>query len=142
MSEQISVELKNDLTEVGRMSQILDKFCVSNKLPPDTNFALNLSLEEILTNVIRYGYDDNDEHIIQVRLNLYRGQVYIEVEDDGTPFNPMEAEAPDIHKPLDERPIGGLGIHLVKNHVDSLRYVREGGRNLLIMKKKANPNSI
>jgi len=142
MSEQISVELKNDLTEVGRMSQILDKFCVSNKLPPDTNFALNLSLEEILTNVIRYGYDDNDEHIIQVRLNLYRGQVYIEVEDDGRPFNPMEAEAPDIHKPLDERPIGGLGIHLVKNHVDSLRYVREGGRNLLIMKKKANPNSI
>jgi len=142
MSEQISVELKNDLTEVGRMSQILDKFCVSNKLPPDTNFALNLSLEEILTNVIRYGYDDNDEHIIQVRLNLYRGQVYIEVEDDGRPFNPMEAEAPDIHKPLDERPIGGLGIHLVKNHVDSLRYVRKGGRNLLIMKKKANPNSI
>lgn len=138
MSEEISVELKNDLTEVGRMSQILDKFCVSNKLPPDTNFALNLSLEEILTNVITYGYDDNDEHVILVRLNLHQGQVCIEVEDDGKPFNPLEVEAPEIHKPLEERPIGGLGIHLVRNHMDSLQYKRREDRNLLIMKKKAN----
>jgi serine/threonine-protein kinase RsbW len=140
MSEKITVELKNELIEIGRMSQIIDEFCASNKLPPETAFALNLSLEEILTNIIRYGYGDNDDHVIHVRLNLHQDQVYIEVEDDGKPFNPLEVEPPDIHKPLDERPIGGLGIHLVKNHMDSLRYKRKEGRNLLIMRKKANPN--
>jgi len=140
MSKKISVELKNDLTEIVRMSQIIDEFCASNKLPPDTVFALNLSLEEILANFIAYGYDDHNEHVINVRMNLHQGQVYIEVEDDGKPFNPLEVDAPDIDKPLEERPIGGLGIHLVKNHMDSLQYKRKDERNLLIMKKKANPN--
>lgn len=140
MSKNISVELKNDVIEIGRMSQIVDEFCASNKLPPDTVFALTLSLEEILTNVITYGYDDNDEHVIIVRLNLHQGQVCIQVEDDGKPFNPLEVEAPNIDKPLEEKPIGGLGIHLVKNHMDSLKYQRKEERNLLIMKKKANPN--
>lgn len=140
MSKKISVELKNNLTEIGRMSHMIDEFSASNKLPPDTVFALNLSLEEILTNIIRYGYDDNDEHVIHVSLNLNQGQVYIEVEDDGKPFNPLEVEAPNIHKPLEERPIGGLGIHLVKNHMDFVQYKRKQERNLLIMKKKANPD--
>jgi serine/threonine-protein kinase RsbW len=140
MSESISVELKNDLIELGRMSQIVGEFCASNKLPPDIVFALTLSLEEILTNIITYGYDDNDEHVIIVLLNLHQGQVCIQVEDDGKPFNPLQVDAPDIDKPLEERPIGGLGIHLVKNHMDSLKYQRKDERNLLIMKKKANLN--
>jgi anti-sigma regulatory factor (Ser/Thr protein kinase) len=138
MNKKILVELKNNLTEIGRMSETIDEFCTSNKLPPDTGFALNLSLEEVLTNIIKYAYDDNDEHIIIVRLYINRGQVYIEVEDDGKPFNPLEVETPDIHKPIEERPIGGLGIHLVKNHMDFLDYKRNGDRNLLIMAKKAN----
>jgi serine/threonine-protein kinase RsbW len=140
MSKKTSVELKNDLTEIGRIRKIIDEFCASNKLPQDTVFALNLSLEEILSNIITHGYDDKDEHVILVRLKLHQGQVYIEVEDDGKPFNPLEVEEPDIDKPLEERPIGGLGIHLVKNHMDSLKYKRKEERNLLIMKKKANPN--
>ena len=140
MSKNILVELKNDLAEVGRMSEIIDEFCSSNKLPPDTGFALNLSLEEILTNIIKYGYHDHDEHVIIVRLNFDQGQVFVEVEDDGKPFNPLEAETPDIHKPLDERPLGGLGIHLVKHHVDSLNYKRTEEKNLLMMTKKANTN--
>jgi anti-sigma regulatory factor (Ser/Thr protein kinase) len=138
MSKKLLVELRNNITEVGRMSETIDEFCASNKLPPDTGFALNLSLEEVLTNIIKYAYDENDEHIILVRLYINQGQVYIEVEDDGKPFNPIEVEPPDIHKPIDERPIGGLGIHLVKNHMDSLDYRRNGDRNLLIMTKNTN----
>ena len=90
MSEKILVELKNNLTEIGRMSETIDEFCTSNKLPPDTGFALNLSLEEVVTNIIKYAYDDYDVHIIIVRLYINRGQVHIEVEDDGKPFNPLE----------------------------------------------------
>ena len=140
MSEKISVELGNELEELGRMGQIIDEFCESNRLTADTGFALNLSLEEILTNVIKYAYDDDDKHTILVRLHLNEGEVYMEVEDDGRPFNPLESETPDIHAPLDERPLGGLGIHLVKHHVDSLRYMRKNERNLLVITKKANAN--
>ena len=138
MSEKILIKLKNSLTEIGRISETIDEFCAFNKLPSDTGFALNLSLEEVLTNIIKYAYNDNDEHTILVRLYLNRGRAYIEVEDDGKPFNPLAVEPPDIHKPIDERPIGGLGIHLVKNHMDSLDYRRNGNRNLLIMTKNVN----
>ena len=138
MSKSISVELKNDVIELGRMSRIVGEFCASNKLPSEMVFALTLCLEEIITNVITYGYDDNDEHVIIVRLSLHQGQVCIQVEDDGKPFNPLQVDAPDIDKPLKERPIGGLGIHLVRNHMDSLKYQRKDERNLLIMKKKAS----
>jgi serine/threonine-protein kinase RsbW len=75
---------------------------------------LNLALEEILTNVICYGYADDREHEIRVRLRAQSGEVRIEVEDDGQPFNPLEAPEFDITKLLEETTIGGRGIHLVR----------------------------
>ncbi len=115
MSNKLSVELKNNLSEIGRIHQILDEFCSLNNLPPDILFALNLSLEEILTNVMFYGYDDSGEHQISVRIHHYEGELCIEIEDDGRPFNPLDVEGPDNDRPLEERPIGGHGIHLVRN---------------------------
>lgn len=140
MSRKISVQLRNDLDEIGRISQLIDEFCTSNKFRPETAFAITLSLEEVLTNIIKYGYEDDKEHLIHLRLNFRENEVCIEVEDDGKPFNPLEVEPPDVNRPLDERPIGGLGIHLVKHHVDSLKYTRKEEKNLLMMKKKAFPS--
>jgi len=135
MSNKLSVELKNNLSEIGRIHQILDEFCSLNNLPPDILFALNLSLEEILTNVMFYGYDDSAEHQISVRIHHYEGELCIEIEDDGRPFNPLDVEGPDNDRPLEERPIGGHGIHLVRNYMDGLQYKRNGDKNLLIMTK-------
>jgi len=140
MSKRISVELKNDLSEIKRMSQFVEEFCAINDLPPDILFALNLSIEEVLTNVISYGYEDNEEHQILVRMNIKEDEVWVEVEDDSKPFNPLEVDEPDLDKSLEDRPIGGLGIHLVRNYMDGLEYRRNGDKNLLKLKKKSSIN--
>jgi len=140
MSKRISIELKNDLSEIKRMSQIVVEFCAINGLPPDILFALNLSIEEVLTNVISYGYEDNEEHQILVRMNIKEDEVWVEVEDDGRPFNPLEVDEPALDKSLEDRPIGGLGIHLVRNYMDDLEYRRNGDKNLLKLKKKSSIN--
>jgi len=140
MSKRISIELKNDLSEIKRMSQIVVEFCAINDLPPDILFALNLSIEEVLTNVISYGYEDNEEHQILVRMNIKEDEVLVEVEDDGKPFNPLEVDEPALDKSLEDRPIGGLGIHLVRNYMDGLEYRRNGDKNLLKLKKKSSIN--
>jgi serine/threonine-protein kinase RsbW len=97
---------------------------------------LNLALEEILANIISYGYSDNREHEIRVNLSVEPGKVRVDVEDDGQPFNPLEAPEADTTKPLEERTIGGLGIHLVRKLMDGLEYKRQGEKNLLTIKKK------
>lgn len=135
MSDNITVELKNNISETERLSQIVSDFSEANGLSIGDSYALNLSLEEILTNVISYGYEDNNEHTITIRISLKDKELIAEVEDDGKPFNPLEAPEPDIEKPLEDRPVGGLGIHLVRNLMDGLEYKRELGKNILMMRR-------
>jgi anti-sigma regulatory factor (Ser/Thr protein kinase) len=85
-------------------------------------------------NLMNYGFADNQEHQIKVRFTL-AAQFIIEVEDDGPPFNPLEAPAVDITIPLEQRPVGGLGIHLMRRFMDEIEYQSEGGKNILRMRK-------
>ena len=97
---------------------------------------MNLALDEVVTNVIRYAHDDGRQHPIVVRLALEQGVLTAQVEDDGRAFNPLDAPVPDIGAGIDDRPIGGLGIHLVRSVMTSVEYRREDGRNVLTMKKR------
>jgi len=137
MCKNLSVELKNNLFEIERLSRIVSEFGEIYNLPPRVIFEMNLALEEILANIISYAHEDRDEHRIIIRLSLKNEVLIAEIEDDGRPFNPLEAPVPDIKKPLEDRPIGGLGIHIVRNLMDGLEYRRREGKNLLVMKKKA-----
>jgi sigma-B regulation protein RsbU (phosphoserine phosphatase) len=136
MTEELEIKLNNKVSELERFNQTLTEFGRRHGLAANVVHDLNLALEEILTNIISYGYTDNREHEIQVRLSVQPGEVRVYVEDDGQPFNPLEAPEPDITKPLEERTIGGLGIHLVRKLMDGLDYKRQGDRNLLIIRKK------
>ena len=136
IDEKITVQLKNNITEIERLSKIVAEFGENNNLSSKVLYALNLALEEILTNIISYGYEDNNEHHIVIRLSLKDEELVAEVEDDGRPFNPLEVPEPDISRPLEDRQIGGLGIHLVRNLMDGLEYSRHEAKNLLVMKKK------
>ena len=136
MREELEIKLNNKVSELERFNQTLTEFGQRHGLAPKVVHDLNLALEEILTNIISYGYTDNREHEIKVRLSVQPGEVKAEVEDDGQPFNPLEAPEPDTAKSLEERTIGGLGIHLVRKLMDDLEYKRQGERNLLTMKKK------
>ncbi len=136
MSEVIAVELKNQLSEIERLARIVDDFGRRHQIEAQTICNMKLALDEILTNIISYAYDDAKEHIIVIRLSLDQEKWTVEVEDDGRPFNPLNAPEPDTKQLLGERPIGGLGIHLVRKLIDELEYRRQNDRNILVMRLK------
>jgi len=135
MTTLLTVTLKNHLTEIERVSHIVEAFGEKHGLPPRLIFEVNLALDEVLTNVISYAHDDGAEHDIAVRLSLAERVLRVEVEDDGRPFNPLEVAEPDISRPPEDRPIGGLGLRLVRKLMTGLAYRRQQGKNVFVMRK-------
>ena len=132
----MNIVVANDISELERLYRGVSQFCQEHELSADIEGDLNLALEEIVVNVIRYGHPEGGKHEIQVWLSLEQDCVVAIVEDDGLPFNPLEAPEPDLDSPIETRPIGGLGIHLVRNITDGLAYCRSEGRNRLVMRKQ------
>jgi len=136
VNADLDIALKNKPEELQRLHQMIEEFVRQYKLSPQVRLAVGLSLEEHLTNIISYGYGDPAEHWISIRLRLTFAEVQIEVEDDGRPFNPLEAPPVDTSVPLDKKPLGGLGIHMIRKMMDTLDYRRQAGKNILVMKKR------
>ena len=136
MSAQVTVSFKNQLSEIERLGQVLSEFAEHHHWSPRMLFEVNVSLEELLTNVISYAYEDNQEHEITLRLSFVDGEMTADLEDDGLAFNPLERADPDFSIPLEERPIGGLGIFLAQKFMTELTYQRRDGKNLVRLKKK------
>ena len=106
---------------------------------PERNLhEVQLALEEHLTNIVRCAYDDEREHHIKVVLNLAAPELQIQIEDDGRPFNPLAHPAPDLTLPIEKRPVGGLGIHMMKESLDAMAYRREN-RTLAIYSPAEDP---
>ena len=103
-------------------------------------FNINLALDELLTNVISYSYDDNNEHTIEVKITLFSKELVVTITDDGKPYHPLNAPEPDLDKTLEERKVGGLGIHFVKQIMDEIEYKTENNKNILTLKKKITEN--
>ncbi|TAM79819.1 MAG: ATP-binding protein [Acidobacteria bacterium] len=135
MESRLSLVLRNDLCELQRMSEAVSAWCRGNGISAATEFHVNLALDEIVSNVIRYGWKDDREHYVGVRACHSGNALDVEVEDDGAPFNPLEVPSPNLNCPPAERPVGGLGIHLVRQVMDRLEYQRLNDKNLLVMKK-------
>ncbi len=124
-----TIILKNDLAEIRKLEKAVSTFWEENDLPPGSIFDVDLILEEIIVNTISYGFDDKKEHHIIVRFGLRDETLLLRVEDDARPFNPLESADPDIQESIEDRPIGGLGIYLIRNLTDRLDYKRENGKN-------------
>jgi anti-sigma regulatory factor (Ser/Thr protein kinase) len=131
-----TVTIANHRDELPRLVDFVERFAAAHHLSTDDALALNLVLDEITINVMRHGHDDDQEHEILIVLALDGRVLTITVEDDGRPFDPLTAPAPDLTLPVEERPLGGLGIHLVRMSVDEMTYRRDGDRNVLTMRKK------
>ncbi|PWC37964.1 hypothetical protein TSO352_08455 [Azospirillum sp. TSO35-2] len=133
---RLDLVLRNDLSELERLAVAVDDFIERNDLPPDLAFKFNLCFDELITNIVSYGYGDGGTHEIRVRLEADGAELRAEVEDDADAFDPFaEAPAPDLTGDLDDRRIGGLGVFLVKKTMDRAAYRREGGRNLVLLAK-------
>jgi sigma-B regulation protein RsbU (phosphoserine phosphatase) len=132
----IELRLVNRSSELQRLASELERFAQNHRIPEPDIHAFSLSLDELVTNTIAYGYDDQGPHEIRVRLTLANGRLSAEVEDDGRPFNPLTAPQPDLTSAVEDRPVGGLGIHLVRSLMDHVDYRRESGKNHLMMRKQ------
>ena len=97
---------------------------------------LHLAIEEHLANVFHHGYPAGHQGAVTVRFLPETAALRIEIEDEGRPFNPMEAPEVDTSLPLDQKPIGGLGVHMMVKSVDQLEYFRVGTRNRLVMQNR------
>jgi serine/threonine-protein kinase RsbW len=135
----VSITLVNRLEEIERMTRFVESFAERQHLSEDLQFAITLALDEVVTNVIRHGYPAGEVRDIVVWLRLEDGTAVVQVEDEGRPFNPLDAPPVDLDAPLEGRPIGGLGVHLIRSLMDEIAYRREDGRNVLVMRKAAGP---
>lgn len=136
----MELELKNDIKEIIKIEKELEKYGALEKLPEKTLLDLNLALEELVTNIISYSYDDNSEHLITVTFARRGDLITVTITDDGLPFNPLDHPAPTKNNTIEELEPGGLGIHLIKKLTDSLHYSRHKNFNIVtITKKIASP---
>ncbi len=131
----VLLTLKNQLPEIQRLSTAVEAYGEEHALPDKVVFQVNLALDELLTNTISYGYSDSAEHEIAVRLSMRDRTLTVEIEDDARSFNPLDRPPPDLDAPLEERLIGGLGVHLVRTFMDSVEYRQDDGKNRLTMRK-------
>ena len=133
MDVNLRFDVSLDSEEPRRIAEQFERFGAENGLPERMIFGFQLALDEILTNVISYGFEeDAQDPVITVTLHLSDTEVGAVIQDNGKPFNPLEdAAEPDVNLPASGRPIGGLGIHLTKAFVHSLTYERVDGCNRL-----------
>ena len=136
VDSEISLELRNSLSELNTLDQKLAEFAESLALPPRTLFEIRLALEELVTNIISYGYTDDADHWIKIVISHEDGILIVRVADDGIPFDPLTIEEPDCQCPIEQRKIGSLGIHLVKRFTDDMLYERRGKQNILTLRKR------
>lgn len=125
----LRVSLANDVGEIRRVNSALADFLGEEGVPGRTIHYVRLVIEELVVNVVRYGFDDGGPHRIDVDIRTEPRRVVVTVEDDGRPFDPMQAPPPPLHEPRPELRKGGLGIFMVKKLSSELTYVRENDRN-------------
>lgn len=135
---EYAFELKNDLSELETLCRHLNKFGRDTGLSEACITDINICLDEIFTNIVSYGFQDDQEHLTRFEMNLENNELTLVIEDEGIAFNPLEKEDPQIPDDLIDVSIGGLGIHIVRKLTDDLHYERKNGKNMLTLKRKSS----
>jgi serine/threonine-protein kinase RsbW len=134
--ERAELRIANRLAELERVRQWVEQFGAAHALPVPVLTSLLVSFDEVLTNIISYGYRDGATHEIRLSVALEGGAVAADVEDDGLPYDPLAAPPPALSGGISERPVGGLGIHFVRTLNDAVAYERRGNTNRLSFSKR------
>lgn len=137
MDAECQLQISNSLPGLKQGAAELRAFLEHHDVPPEIGFAFDLALEELVTNTIKYGYDDQNAHKIRAVLTSGPDAITLEVADDGHPFDPTLQPGPDLSLPAEDRPIGGLGLHLIRSLMDTFTYDRTpDGWNLVRVSKR------
>jgi anti-sigma regulatory factor (Ser/Thr protein kinase) len=127
------------LEGLDRVTEAFEAFAADHGIPDSARRATQIVLDELLSNTARCGKVGEREPAVTVSLRLEGRTLDVEIVDDGIPYDPLGGEEPDTTLPLEERPVGGLGVMLVTRLVDEIRYDGEGGRNRVRFRKRLDP---
>lgn len=128
----------NNLSEINKIRILLEDYNSQNLFSDEILFKLNLVIEELFTNIVSYGFIDEKVHYIELETAIENKKFSAVLIDDGIAFNPLEKDEPDLDASLNDREIGGLGIHLMKNLMDEYDYERVDNKNILTVIKYLN----
>lgn len=131
MASAIDMSLAADGGALSAVQAEVDAFCESHEVPPKAAYVLSLVIEELVTNVVNYAYGPGDDGPLEVSLDFSDGHIVGKIVDAGPPFDPTAMAAPDTTAEIEDRPIGGLGVHIVRTLAESVGYAREGERNVV-----------
>ena len=135
MSREVTITLTNQIAELERLKEVVEAFGSEHDLETKVIYQINLALDELLTNIISYGFEDEQRHDIVISLQRTGDVFQFRLEDDGVPFDPTQLEAPDVNLPAEDRRIGGLGVFFAKQVMDSVVYERRGDYNVVTLTK-------
>lgn len=131
-----SIILANDISEIGRLYEFIEEFGSDFSLSPDIVFNLNLVLEEAVVNIINYAYPKEDHESIYLSAKMHEGSIVLVLTDTGKEFDPTAVPEADVTLSADDRQIGGLGIFLIRQIMNEVKYERIEGKNVLTLEKK------
>jgi len=138
MENQVEIKkfrLQNQLSELETINQYLDELASLWGLSVPFIMTLTLALEEAFSNIVNYGFQDNQSHEIELIFEKQKNNLSISLIDDGIPFDPTLTADPDINLPAEERKIGGLGVFLIRKMMDKVDYQRQESHNIFKMEK-------
>ena len=127
--------LHNDIAQIALLPEFVEKVTAQAKLDDETIMNLNLALEEVVANVISYAYPEGTDGLVDIDASDVDHKITFVITDSGKAFDPTAKEDVDINADVNERPIGGLGIHLVRTIMDTVTYERKGEQNILTITK-------
>ena len=131
-----SIIIANEISEIGKLNAFIEEIGNEFSLGPDVVFNLTLVLEEAVVNIINYAYPKEDHEWIYLSARMHDDSIVLVLTDTGKEFDPTMAPDADISLSADEREIGGLGIFLIRQIMNEVKYVRIEGKNILTLQKK------
>lgn len=134
--EKHSLTLPNNVEFIPQLAAFIEEVTESHGIDPSVMMSINLALEEAVVNVMNYAYPEGTIGEIDISVTFSDGSITFTIQDTGTPFDPTKVSNPDTSLSAEERPIGGLGIYLVRELMDEVSYCYENNHNILTLKKK------
>jgi anti-sigma regulatory factor (Ser/Thr protein kinase) len=140
MEEKMSITLTNDIQEVAQLAAFVEEACEKAGMDASTTMQMNLAMEEAVVNVMNYAYTTGEKGDIDIEVLIDDKGLTFVIADSGTPFDPTAEKEADTTLTAEDRPIGGLGIFLVRQLMDSISYERKEGKNRLTLGKLKTGN--
>ncbi len=135
MNREYQLVLHNDIRQIPELATFVEHIANEANMDVSTALSVNLALEEAVTNVMLYAYPKNTKGQVDIKASILPEKIRFVITDSGIPFDPTEKEDVNVDLSLEDRPIGGLGIFLVRNIMDQIAYCRKDGKNILSMIK-------